>query len=103
MSDSQQCHKKLYLIKKELNIHIYTFNYCFYTKVTFRYYCRKLIGIIRIKYSSSYKNDVIFTYKVVIYVCLYVCPIIPQEPWTDLPQILIWELGKTTGMFLAWF
>ena len=22
---------------------------------------------------------------------------------TDLPQILIGELGRTTGMFLAWF
>ena len=24
------------------------------------------------------------------------------NPWTDLPQILIGELGRPTGMFLAW-
>ena len=24
-------------------------------------------------------------------------------PWTDLPQIFIRELGRATGMFLAWF
>ena len=34
--------------------------------------------------------------------CLFVCPIITREPFTDLPQILIGELGKTMGMFLAW-
>ena len=32
-------------------------------------------------------------------VCLFVCPIITQEPL----QILIGELGRATGMFLAWF
>ena len=25
-----------------------------------------------------------------------------MNPLTNLPQILIWELGRTTGMFLAW-
>ena len=34
---------------------------------------------------------------------LFVCPIITHNPWTDLPEILIWELGRTTGMFLALF
>ena len=24
-------------------------------------------------------------------------------PWTDLPQIVIRELGRATGMFLDWF
>jgi len=26
-----------------------------------------------------------------------------MTPWTDLPQILIRELGRTTVMFLVWF
>ncbi len=34
-----------------------------------------------------------------IYVCSFVC----RNPMTDLRQILIGELGRTTGMFLAWF
>ena len=48
----------------------------------------------------------IYIYKVVKSVCLSVCLFVRsilKNPWTDLPQILIWELGKPTGMFLAWF
>ena len=26
-----------------------------------------------------------------------------KNPWTDLPHILIGELGRPTGMFLTWF
>ena len=36
-------------------------------------------------------------------VVISVYPIIAQNPWTDLHQILIGELGRTKGMFLAWF
>ena len=38
-----------------------------------------------------------------MFVCLIVCPIITQEPWSDLTQILIGEPASATGMFLAWF
>jgi len=34
---------------------------------------------------------------------LFGCPIITWKPLTDLPQILIGQLGKATGMFLALF
>jgi len=43
------------------------------------------------------------TYKVVISVCLFVCPIITQVLWTDLPQTLIGEHVRPTGIFLPWF
>ena len=33
--------------------------------------------------------------------CLFECAIITHDPLTDLLQILIDELGRTTGMFLA--
>ena len=55
----------------------------------------------------------IYIYKVVIsvclfgsFVCLFVCLFVRSElrnPLTDLPQIWIVELGRTPGMFLAWF
>ena len=35
-------------------------------------------------------------------VCLYVRSLL-MNPLTDLPQILIRELGRTTGVFLVWF
>ena len=34
--------------------------------------------------------------------CLYVRSYL-KNPYTDLPQILTKELGRTTGMFLIWF
>jgi len=40
-------------------------------------------------------------YKVEISVCLS-DPLF-MNPWTYLPQILISEVGITTGMFSAWF
>ena len=44
----------------------------------------------------------IYRYKVVIFFHdSFVCPIITHNPWTNLPQILIGELERTTGMFLA--
>ena len=50
----------------------------------------------------------IYIYKVLIsFVCLSFClfifPIITQEPVADLPQILIGELGRPMEMFLVWF
>ena len=36
-----------------------------------------------------------------LYSCLFVCLIITHEPMADLSQILILELDRTTGMFLA--
>ena len=39
-------------------------------------------------------------YKVVISV-FFVCSIITQEPWTNLPLIFIRELGRATEMCLA--
>ena len=39
----------------------------------------------------------IHIYKVLTCLCLFVWPL------SDLPQILIGELGRTTGMFLAKF
>ena len=39
-------------------------------------------------------------YKVVISICLFVCAIITNNPL--LPQILIEELGRISGMFIAW-
>ena len=46
----------------------------------------------------------IYKYKFVIslFVCLYVRSKL-RNTWTDLPQILIGELKRATGMFLAWF
>ena len=43
----------------------------------------------------------IYIYKVLI--SFFGCPIITHEPLTDLPQILIGELGRTSRMFLVWF
>ena len=36
-------------------------------------------------------------------VCLFVCPIITQEPLDWFASNLIWELGRAKKMFLAWF
>jgi len=36
-------------------------------------------------------------------VCMFICPIITGEPLNRLSQILIEDLGWTTGMFLALF
>ena len=38
-----------------------------------------------------------------MFVCLFGCPIITLNPLTNLPQILIGKLGRSTGMILAWF
>ena len=40
-------------------------------------------------------------FKIIISVCIFVCTMISQDPTTDLPKILIWELGRATAMFLA--
>ena len=40
-------------------------------------------------------------YKVVISVCMFVSPIIPQEPHDRFASNF--ELGRNTEMFLAWF
>ena len=47
----------------------------------------------------------IYIYKVVISVCFLVCMSdhISGNHATDLPQILIWELCRTTKMLLVWF
>ena len=34
---------------------------------------------------------------------LFVCPILTNKPQTDLPQIFVEDLERTTGMFLTWF
>ena len=48
----------------------------------------------------------LYIYKVVITVflskCLFVRSLL-RNPWTELPQILIREIGRTTGMFFVWF
>ena len=41
----------------------------------------------------------IYIYKVVISVCLFFVRLLLRNPWTDLPQILIGELGRPKGMF----
>ena len=46
------------------------------------------------------KETPICIYKVVIFVCLFVCLIIPHAPIDQFASsILIRELGRTTGMF----
>ena len=49
----------------------------------------------------------IYIHIVVIYVCLFVCllvcPIITREPFNRFSSNFDWELGRTMGMFLAWF
>ena len=48
----------------------------------------------------------VYIYKVVVsvclFVCLFVCPIITQlNPWTDLPQICIGELGSMSWSWIS--
>ena len=49
----------------------------------------------------------VYIYKVVISVCLpvclFVCPIITQKIMYWFASNFDWELGRPTGMFLAWF
>ena len=48
----------------------------------------------------------IYIYKVVISVCLSVCLSVRsknENPWIDLPQFFIGELGRPTKNILAWF
>ena len=45
----------------------------------------------------------IYKYKVVIYVCQFVCPIITQEPLDVFASTLIRELVRATEMFFVWF
>ena len=45
----------------------------------------------------------IYIYKVVISVCIFVSDHNSVPTFANLPQVLIGELGRTTGMFLAWF
>ena len=42
-------------------------------------------------------------YKVVIFVYFFICLIIIKEAFKRFVWNLIWELGRTTGMFLVWF
>jgi len=44
-----------------------------------------------------------YIYNFEISVCLFVCPVITQEPLDRFVSILIEKLGKPTGMSLAWF
>ena len=45
----------------------------------------------------------IYVYKVVISVWVFVCPFITQEPLDRFASKFDCELGRPTGMFLAWF
>jgi len=49
-----------------------------------------------VKYILSFPTFHI-SFAIFIYLSIYL------DFWFNLPQILIWELGKTTGLFLAWF
>ena len=56
--------------------------------------------------SVSKKEEIgryIYAYKVVISVCLFVCPLITDNQLADLPQIFNEKFGRTTEMFLTWF
>ena len=45
-----------------------------------------------------------YVYILVIFIfVLFICTIKTHEPLTDLTQILIGQLGRTTGVYLAWF
>ena len=46
------------------------------------------------------KSELPYTYKLEISVCLCVCPIITQEPLTELSQILN---SRSMAMFLDWY
>ena len=41
-------------------------------------------------------------YLIVIFVCLFGCPIITHEPLDRFASHFDWELGRTTKMVLAW-
>ena len=48
------------------------------------------------------KDELVINSVDYLFVCLYVGSYF-MNPITDLPQISIGELGRTTQMFLAWF
>ena len=71
-------------------------NLRYYTKTNHSYVFLRKKGFVflygRKYFASSFKK---YYYQISVY--FFVCPII-KNPITNLPQILIWELSKTTGM-----
>ena len=56
-------------------------------------------AITRLRRGDQY----LYIYKVVIFVYFFICLIIIKEAFKRFVWNLIWELGRTTGMFLVWF
>ena len=54
-------------------------------------------------FSVLYSEQCFYVYIYKVLISFFGCPIITHEPLTDMTQILIGELGRTTGMFLVWF